>query len=109
MDPRPPVPLSEFILCLLIYAVLTVFIVLATACRMPLPRPHRPASVLGEGEFVAALVVDRSVLCRRAVRHECGLTLWQCNDGLRYECVAPALVTNPQKFLEPGPQGNADD
>lgn len=36
--------------------------------------------------------VNENVVCHQAVRENCGMTLFDCNDGIRYYCMQAVKV-----------------
>lgn len=62
-----------------------------TACSTSYKRPR---NILKMEEYAIATQADHFVACKIAVKYQCGITLMECSDGMKYECSQSVLVFN---------------
>lgn len=58
-------------------------------------------SVLTRTQFAFLFLYDRAIICARAVREPCGLTLSDCSGGFPIECATDVIVIDLESGAPP--------
>lgn len=66
---------------------------LLTAC-VSAPPPISLEYHLDKDTFVVTKIMGEPIVCANAQRFECGMAMWNCVDGARYECVLDVMVVD---------------
>ena len=86
---------------------IVVFLALVTTCCALSPKT-KTQPFLGEYDYAVTSVLGVSVVCGFAVRRPCGMSLSDCTDGVRYECVNEVAVVDMRKMIRIPPKPKSE-